>query len=154
MTSRGDSMVESMNIPRYKITFVGDVNVGKTTIINRINGNPFQEIYEATIGVDFFPIKIKYNEMEITLQIWDTAGQEKDRGLIPNYVRGSSIVFIVFDLTTKKTFENISKWIDDVNNIEKTRLILIGNKNDLKDQIVVYNKEIESLAKEKNIPHY
>ena len=122
--SRGDSMVESMKIPRFKITFVGDVSVGKTTIINRINGNPFKEVYEATIGVDFFPKKIKYNELEMTLQIWDTAGQEKYRGLIPNYVRGSSIV------------------------------ILIGNKKDLSEKIVVNKNEIEPFAKEKNIPYY
>ena len=152
--SRGDSMVESMNVPRFKITFVGDVSVGKTTIINRINGNPFKEVYEATIGVDFFPKKIKYNELEMTLQIWDTAGQEKYRGLIPNYVRGSSIVFIVFDLTNRTTFENISRWIDDVNNIEKTMLILIGNKKDLSEKIVVNKNEIEPFAKEKNIPYY
>ena len=145
----------SVNAIRYKIIFVGDAGVGKTTIINRINDNEFQSAYDATIGVDFWPKKINFRGNEITLQIWDTAGQEKYRGLIPSYVRNSSIVFIVFDITNRKTFESIPKWIELIKSIEKNNiLVLIGNKEDLKEKREVEKKEGEDLAKENEMHYY
>ena len=144
----------SVNAIRYKIIFVGDAGVGKTTIINRINDNEFQSSYDATIGVDFWPKKINFKGNEITLQIWDTAGQERYRGLIPSYVRNSSIVFIVFDITNRKTFESIQKWIELIKSIEKNILVLIGNKEDLKDKREVEEKEGEDLAKENEMHYY
>ena len=145
----------SVNAIRYKIIFVGDAGVGKTTIINRINDNEFQSAYDATIGVDFWPKKINFRGNEITLQIWDTAGQERYRGLIPSYVRNSSIVFIVFDITNRKTFESIPKWIELIKSIEKNNiLVLIGNKEDLKEKREVEKKEGEDLAKKNEIAYY
>ena len=145
----------SVNAIRYKIIFVGDAGVGKTTIINRINDNEFQSAYDATIGVDFWPKKINFRGNEITLQIWDTAGQERYRGLIPSYVRNSSIVFIVFDITNRKTFESIPKWIELIKSIEKKNiLVLIGNKEDLKEKREVEKKEGEDLAKKNEIAYY
>ena len=144
----------SVNAIRYKIIFVGDAGVGKTTIINRINDNEFQSAYDATIGVDFWPKKINFRGNEITLQIWDTAGQERYRGLIPSYVRNSSIVFIVFDITNRKTFESIPKWIELIKSIEKNTLVLIGNKDDLEEKREVKKKEGEDLAKENEIAYY
>ena len=144
----------SVNAIRYKIIFVGDAGVGKTTIINRINDNEFQSAYDATIGVDFWPKKINFKGNEITLQIWDTAGQERYRGLIPSYVRNSSIVFIVFDITNRKTFESIPKWIELIKSIEKNILVLIGNKDDLEEKREVKKKEGEDLAKENEMHYY
>ena len=145
----------SVNAIRYKIIFVGDAGVGKTTIINRINDNEFQSAYDATIGVDFWPKKINFRGNEITLQIWDTAGQERYRGLIPSYVRNSSIVFIVFDITNRKTFESIQKWIELIKSIEKNNiLVLIGNKEDLKEKREVEKKEGEDLAKENEMSYF
>ena len=144
----------SVNAIRYKIIFVGDAGVGKTTIINRINDNEFQSAYDATIGVDFWPKKINFRGNEITLQIWDTAGQERYRGLIPSYVRNSSIVFIVFDITNRKTFESIPKWIELIKSIEKNTLVLIGNKDDLEEKREVKKKEGEDLAKKNEIAYY
>ena len=145
----------SVNAIRYKIIFVGDAGVGKTTIINRINDNEFQSSYDATIGVDFWPKKINFRGNEITLQIWDTAGQERYRGLIPSYVRNSSIVFIVFDITNRKTFESIQKWIELIKSIEKNNiLVLIGNKEDLKEKREVEKKEGEDLAKENEMSYF
>ena len=144
----------SVNAIRYKIIFVGDAGVGKTTIINRINDNEFQSAYDATIGVDFWPKKINFRGNEITLQIWDTAGQERYRGLIPSYVRNSSIVFIVFDITNRKTFESIPKWIELIKSIEKNILVLIGNKDDLEEKREVEEKEGNELAKKNEIAYY
>ena len=152
--SNSINITVSVNAIRYKIIFVGDAGVGKTTIINRINDNEFQSAYDATIGVDFWPKKINFKGNEITLQIWDTAGQERYRGLIPSYVRNSSIVFIVFDITNRKTFESIPKWIELIKSIEKNILVLIGNKDDLEEKREVKKKEGEDLAKENEMHYY
>lgn len=85
---------------KYKVVFIGDVAVGKTSIITRIAENRFKEYYEPSIGVDFLSRMVKYKDKIIKLQLWDTAGQEKYKSLIPSYVRGASIIFIVYDITS------------------------------------------------------
>jgi small GTP-binding protein len=88
------------NLIRHKIVFVGDISVGKTSIIYRLLENKFKENYEPSIGVDFCSKSIRYKGKNIKLQIWDSAGQERYKSLIPNYVRGSSIIFIIYDISS------------------------------------------------------
>ena len=151
--SMDDSLDNSVSMTRHKIILVGDPGVGKTTIINRINDNPFNEAYEASIGVDFMSKNIKFRGQNIKLQMWDTAGQEKYRGLIPSYVRNSSLVFLVYDVGSKSSFDNIPKWIQFIQSIEKTTLILCGNKIDLENREV--SKEMgEEFARKENITFF
>ena len=95
------SFDSGLNILRFKIVFVGDVSVGKTSIITQIMDGKFKDDYEPSIGVDFFSKTLRFRDKCIKLQVWDSAGQEKYRSLIPNYIRGSSIVFLIFDITSK-----------------------------------------------------
>ena len=148
-----DSGDNSVSVTRQKIIFVGDAGVGKTTIISRIMDNPFSEAYEPSIGVDFMSKKINYQGQSIKLQIWDTAGQEKYKGLIPSYVRNSSIVFLVYDIEQKTSFDNIPKWINFIKSIENTTLVLCGNKIDLENR-QVKKEEGEELAKKENIAFF
>ena len=129
--SHEDSVDNSISVTRHKIIFVGDAGVGKTCIINRIVDNPFSETYEMSIGVDFMSKNLRYHGQNIKLQIWDSAGQEKYKGLIPSYVRNSSIVFVVYDVSSKSSFNNVSSWINFIKSIENTTIILCGNKIDL-----------------------
>ena len=148
-----DSLDNSVSSTRHKIIFVGDAGVGKTTIISRIMDSPFTDAYEPSIGVDFMSKNIKYHGQNIKLQMWDTAGQEKYKGLIPSYVRNSSIVFIVYDISSKTSFDNIPKWINFIKSIENTTLILCGNKIDLESREV--KKEVgEEFAKKEGIPFF
>ena len=142
-----------MSVTRHKIIFVGDAGVGKTTIIARITESPFNEVYEPSIGVDFMSKSIKYRGQNIKLQIWDTAGQEKYKGLIPSYVRNSSIVFVVYDISVKSTFDNIPKWLTFIRSIENTTLILCGNKIDLEKREVT-KEEGEALAQKEGIAFF
>ena len=137
-------------VNRQKIIFIGDVSVGKTSIINVLMGQKFNNEYEASIGVDFFSKTIKYKGKTIKLQIWDSAGQEKFRSLIPNYIRGSSLVFIVYDITNRKSFENLQSWIDFVNNIENSNIVILANKIDLENQRQVQTEEGQKFCTEKN----
>jgi Ras-related protein Rab-6A len=146
-----DSSVDvSYLVNRQKIIFIGDVSVGKTSIINVLMGQKFNNEYEASIGVDFFSKTIKYKGKTIKLQIWDSAGQEKFRSLIPNYIRGSSLVFIVYDITNRKSFENLQSWIDFVNNIENSNIVILANKIDLESQRQVQTEEGQKFCTEKN----
>ena len=151
--SKDDSEGDSWSLTRYKIIFVGDAGVGKTTIIARITESPFNEVYEPSIGVDFMSKSIKYRGQNIKLQIWDTAGQEKYKGLIPSYVRNSSIVFVVYDISVKSTFDNIPKWLTFIRSIENTTLILCGNKIDLEKREVT-KEEGEALAQKEGIAFF
>ena len=147
--SHEDSVDNSISVTRHKIIFVGDAATGKTSIINRIIDNPFKDTYEVSIGIDFMSKNIRFRGQNIKIQIWDSAGQEKYKGLIPSYVRNSSIVFIVYDISNRSSFDNIPNWISFVKNIEKTTMILCGNKNDL-DRDVNKN-EAEELAKREGL---
>ena len=151
--SKEDSEGDSVSITRHKIIFVGDAGVGKTTIISRVMDNPFNEVYEPSIGVDFMSKIIKYRGQNIKLQIWDTAGQEKYKGLIPSYVRNSSIVFLIYDISVKTSFDNIPKWISFIRSIENTTLVLCGNKIDL-DKREVTKEQGEALAQKEGIAFY
>ena len=151
--SRDDSNEDSVSVTRHKIIFVGDANVGKTTIISRIMDNPFSEVYEPSIGVDFMSKNIKFRGQNIKLQMWDTAGQEKYKGLIPSYVRNSSIVFLVYDVSAKTSFDNIPSWITFIRTIENTTLVLCGNKIDL-DNREVKKEEGEALAQKEGLAFF
>ena len=140
----------SYQVNRQKIIFIGDISVGKTSIINVLTGYKFNDEYEASIGVDFFSKTIKYKGKTIKLQIWDSAGQEKFRSLIPNYIRGSSLVFIVYDITNKKSFNNLKSWIDFVNNIENSNIVIVGNKIDLENKREVSVEEGQKFCEDKN----
>ena len=87
------------------------------------------------------------------MQIWDTAGQEKYKGLIPSYVRNSSIVFLVYDISVRSSFDNVPKWISFIRSIENTTLVLVGNKIDLEKREVT-KEEGESLAQKEGISFY
>ena len=151
--SNEDSINDSVSVTRHKIIFVGDAGVGKTTIISRLMDNPFNDVYEPSIGVDFMSKNIKYHGQSIKLQIWDTAGQEKYKGLIPSYVRNSSIVFLVYDVSSKTSFENIPNWLNFIRTIENTSLVLCGNKIDLENR-EVKKEEGEELAKKEGISFF
>ena len=89
--------------------------------------------------------------------MWDTAGQEKHRGLIPSYIRNSSMVILVYDVTSKKSFENIPKWIDFIQSIEKTKMVICGNKIDLDNNRVITDdmaKELKNKYTDMDILHF
>lgn len=144
----------SYQMSRQKIILIGNVAVGKTSIINSLLGQKFNDEYEPSIGVDFFSKTMKYKGKTIKLQIWDSAGQEKFKSLIPNYIRGSSLIFLVYDVTNKKSFDDISTWLDFINQIETTTTVLCGNKIDLKDKREVTYEEGEKYAHEKKMSFF
>lgn len=126
-----------MNNSKFKIVLIGDTGTGKTSIISKFHRNIFKDITQSTIGADFSSIQYKtQNGNSISLELWDTAGQEKYRALINLYFRNASVILFVFDLASATTLQNIKQWYEiyegEKNITFKTppRLFLIGNKCD------------------------
>ncbi|KAJ6657449.1 hypothetical protein lerEdw1_002508 [Lerista edwardsae] len=84
---------------KFKLVFLGEQSVGKTSLITRFMYDSFDNTYQATIGIDFLSKTMYLEDRTIRLQLWDTAGQERFRSLIPSYIRDSAVAVIVFDLT-------------------------------------------------------
>jgi Ras-related protein Rab-6A len=89
----------------------------------------------------------------IRLQLWDTAGQERFRSLIPSYIRDSSVAVIVYDISNRESFENTTKWLEDIRSErgDDVCICIVGNKTDLADKRVVSLEEGEEKAKREGV---
>ena len=132
-----------------KIILIGDSGVGKTNIMSKFLKNQFMEESKATIGVEFGSKLFNHEGHKIKAQIWDTAGQEKYKAITGAYYKGSKGALVVYDITQKKSFENIEKWVNDlkVAGDPKITIILIGNKSDLEDKRQVLKDQGEEKAR-------
>ena len=147
----GDQATTFLSI-RYKVVFIGNPTAGKTSLLNRICHDKFIQNYDSTIGVDFFTKTVFYNESIFKIQLWDSAGQEKYRALIPSYIRGASIIFLIYDLNHHESFDAIDNWLGFVNqytNKEQVKIILVGNKKDLERKVKY--EEGQNLAKKEGM---
>jgi len=138
---------------KFKLVFLGEQSVGKTSLITRFMYDSFDNTYQATIGIDFLSKTMYLEDRTVRLQLWDTAGQERFRSLIPSYIRDSTVAVVVYDITNANSFHQTSKWIDDVRTERGSDVIimLVGNKTDLSDKRQVSTEEGERKAKELNV---
>jgi small GTP-binding protein len=118
----------------FKILIVGDINTGKTAILDQFTNNHFDGAYISTIGIDFnvkiIPIDDHTN---VKLQVWDTCGQERFRSLTRSYYRDTDAIIIVYDITSRRSFENAKIWIKEAEQYLDNDVlpVLVGNKTDL-----------------------
>ena len=144
-------ITKKKEIPKYKIIFLGDQGTGKSCILNRFVEDKFDDNYQATIGLDFQSKNVKIDNQDVHLLLYDTAGQEKFRSLIPMYTRDANIIILVYDITRKESFNHIPDWINGLTNVNFDNVIfaLVGNKIDLDDKREVNKDEGIKLAQEK-----
>ncbi len=136
---------------QFKIIIVGDPNVGKTSLILRYTDNAFRRNYVPTLGVMVSDKIFKIEDSVVQLTLWDIGGQQKFQTMRNQFYRGSDAVFLVFDLTRPESFKNIHKWYSDVveqikDRSEEIMGFIIGNKNDLKDQIKITDEMANQMA--------
>jgi small GTP-binding protein len=132
-----------------KVLLVGELAVGKSSLVQAFQTKTFRENYHPTIGVDFKLVNHAYKGKKIKIQIWDTAGQERFKTLIRSYYHGAHGVIYVFDLTSRKSWEAIERWVEEVktNAPETVQGIIVGNKCDLIRERKVNHEEAETLAR-------
>ena len=136
------------DLMKLKLIVVGNQGTGKSCILNRFVNETFEENYQATIGLDFQSKNITIHDQDVRLIIYDTAGQEKFRSLIPMYIREAQIILLIYDISDKASFDSMPKWIQEVNDILKKDVVfaLVGNKIDLEQERKVTFEEGKKLA--------
>ena len=135
----------------YKILLLGDSSVGKTCFLMRYSDNTFQEIHMSTIGLDYKLKNVQLDDGKMyKIQIWDTAGQDRFRSITKNYYKGAHGIVLIYDITDKKTFENVRNWVKQIKEevSDKVCIILVANKIDAEDKRVVSTEEGEKMAAE------
>ena len=134
-----------------KIIVVGDSNVGKSALLNNYLGNEFSKDITPTVGLENKSKIINIRGLKAKVQIWDTAGQEKFNALTQQYFRNADGILLVFDLSNKSSFKHIKEKYKETKQKSghKSKKILVGNKNDLKDNIKVTQDEIDEFTKGK-----
>lgn len=137
-------------LAKYKLVFLGDQSVGKTSIITRFMYDKFDNTYQATIGIDFLSKTMYLEDRTVRLQLWDTAGQERFRSLIPSYIRDSSVAVVVYDVSNRASFLNTARWVEEVRTERGSDVIivLVGNKTDMVDKRQVSIEEGDTKARE------
>ena len=144
----------SNKVEKIKIVLLGDVGVGKSYIISRYIRNEFNEnkAPTPTSGAYNYQKTIKIGDKEVLLELWDTAGQEKFRSLGKIFYQNAEAVCLVYDITNKKSFENLkNNWYEDLQQYGRKDVIIavVGNKCDLYETEQVTKKQAEKFAKEK-----
>lgn len=138
----------------YKVLIIGDSAVGKSCLLLQFSDQTFSENYVSTIGVDFKIRTMDVNGRQVKLQIWDTAGQERFQSITANYYHGSHAIAIVYDITDRKTFDNLRKWINDVDRLANPQVckLIVGNKADREDERQVSREEGRAFADNLGVP--
>ncbi len=142
-----------MNEIGIKVILLGESFVGKTSLINISTGEKFSNTENTTFNANYRPRKFKYKEEQYIFNLWDTIGQEKYRSLTKMFFNDSQIVILVYDISVKKTFEQLNFWYDQVvESLGKNKFMLaiVGNKKDLFKEEQVKEEEGKKFAEEKN----
>ena len=134
---------------KYKIIWVGDSGVGKTCLLTKALKNFFDQEIKSTLGFEYFNITINLKDKKILLQTWDTCGQESFECIVNIFYKRAKLAILVYSIDDRKSFDRINFWLSEIrlNANENTKLILIGNKNDLEKRREVSYEEGKSFSK-------
>ena len=132
----------------FKYIIIGDAAVGKSNLLLRYAHGQFKPEYQLTIGVEFGAKNVHIGDKVYRIQIWDTAGQENFRSITRAYYKNSVCALVVYDISSRDSFNNVSTWIDDCKNQSPKTIfmVLVGNKSDLSDRRQVNTEEGQELA--------
>ena len=124
-------------VAEFKLVLCGDGGTGKTTFVKRHLTGEFEKRYIATLGVEVHPMVFFTSRGKIKLKVWDTAGQEKLACLRDGYYIGAHCAIIMFDVCSRVTYKNVTKWYKELTRVcEGIPIVLVGNKVDVADRKV------------------
>jgi len=131
------------------LMLLGDGQVGKTSLTLRLTKNSFDESLLTTLGKESYTYQVDLHGHNIKMKIWDTAGQERFKSMTLNVIKTVDGLIIVYSIASKKTFENLDNWIKQLNEItdlSKKPVIIVGNKSDLNENREVSYEEGKKFA--------
>ena len=145
---------------KCQLLIIGNSIVGKTSILTKYTSKAYTESYVATVGLDFFTKDETIDSKTIRIKIWDTAGQERYKAITKCFFQRAQGIIIVFDVTNKRSFDDLKMWIDSIKSqskltedLENMPIIIIGNKIDIPKRVI--DKETAmNFAKEQNFDYY
>lgn len=140
----------------FKIVFVGNSAVGKTSLLRRFCEDHFSPGIAATVGIDYRVKTMNVDDSQVALQLWDTAGQERYRCITQQFFRKVDGVIIVYDLTAKESFLSVRQWLSSIEEAvaDRVPVLLLGNKLDNEKEREVPRGLGEQFAKENNLIFY
>lgn len=140
----------------FKIVFVGNSAVGKTSFLRRFCEDRFSPGMTATVGIDYRVKTVRVDDTQVALQLWDTAGQERYRCITQQFFRKADGVIVMYDLTAKQSFLSVRHWLSSVEEAvgDCIPVLLLGNKIDNEKEREVPRGLGEQLAKENNLIFY
>ncbi|MBN3273271.1 RAB5B protein, partial [Polyodon spathula] len=170
MASRGSARPNGLGqtkICQFKLVLLGDMAVGKSSLVLRFVKGQFDEFQETTIGVTlqvpmlysravelvrtaFLAQSVCLDDTTVKFEIWDTAGQERYHSLAPMYYRGAQAAIVVFDITKPETFERAKAWVKELQRQASPNIViaLAGNKSDLAERRMVEYEEAQTYAED------
>jgi len=139
----------------FKVVVIGAAGVGKTSIIRRFCENSFLEGYKTTIGSDFYVKKLDLEKAFVNFSVWDLAGEERFKFILPTFCKGAQGALVVFDLSRRRSYIGITSYIELLWQIAgQVPAVLIGNKSDLLDQRAVNDEEAKLYSQQCNMAYY
>ncbi|GFR22242.1 ras and EF-hand domain-containing protein [Trichonephila clavata] len=156
----------------FKVIFVGDAGVGKSSFALRISKGVFVRHMSSTLGLDFLMRHLRVDGKNVAVQLWDTAGQERFRSITKTYFRKADGVMLLYDCTCEQSFLNVRQWVEDIDvacfysmmaektssgtksSTQRIPLMIVANKIDLREMAVktgttcVTTEQGERLAKD------
>jgi small GTP-binding protein len=142
------SMADDRGRKTLKFIVIGTSGVGKTAILKRLVDGTFTTESQSTIGVDFTATVLDVEDQQVHLQIWDTAGQERFRSIAKAYIRSAIGVLLFFDVSSRKSFDDLTLWLNDIHALcgPNAVITLVGNKLDVVDDRKIMSSEGEAFA--------
>jgi small GTP-binding protein len=140
-------MAEPSEAPSDKVVLLGSTGVGKTALVDRVANNLFNNSHIPTVGAQYVSVEMKVEDDPCPLELWDTAGQEVFRSLVGFYTREAAGVFLLFDLTSGKSYTDLTHWLDFLQeNAPTAKVIIFGNKSDLAEEREITAEAAEEFA--------
>jgi len=138
---------------QFKLVLLGESAVGKSSLVLRFVKGQFLEFQESTIGAAFLTQTVCLNDLTVKFEIWDTAGQERYHSLAPMYYRGAQAAIVVYDITSRDSFERAKAWVKELQRQGNPNIViaLTGNKLDLAQNRQVQTQEAQSYSEENGI---
>lgn len=144
---------------KFKLCLFGDGGVGKTTLTHRFLTRIFNEDLKMTIGADFSVKELEIEGKTVVLRIWDFAGEDRFRVLLPSFAKGADGGIFMFDITRYTSMKNIDDWLSFFKqSASKTQLqiplIMVGGKLDLNEKRSVPAEDAIEVSKSHNLHGY